>query len=194
MREISYTTCLIIAIVFFGSCNRAGMYEEKEKTVDSLSGAVNSIVKELRNSDTLVLQRSIARYTWYRQFIEQNVNDTITLEEADNLQHFYTSGKTLENFSQNRKVILARAILINAQLLELAKDIKNKTQSQEQLLAYSQYEKNQAAILIEAGYQQQKQFHAGLEEFKNSLRGVESLIRSRNKGELPTIIKDTVSL
>jgi len=194
MREVFYTACFLLTVVFFGSCNGAGKYEEKEKTLDSLSGAINSIVKELKNCDTLVLQRSIARYTWYRQFIEQNVSDTISREEADNLQHFYTSGKTLENFSQNRKVILARSVLVNSQLLELAKDIKNKTMSPEQLSEYTQYEKKQAAILIEAGYEQQKKLHAGLEEFKNSLKGVELLIRSRNKGELPTIIKDTVSL
>jgi hypothetical protein len=47
---------------------------------------------------------------------------------------------------------------------------------------------------IDAAYQQQKLFHSSLEEFKNALPGVELLIKSRNKGELPTIIKDTITL
>jgi len=194
MKATCYTVCFIAAISFFGSCNKTDLYEQKGKTLDSLSGAINSIVREMDNVDTIVLQKSITRYSWYKQFVQQNVNDTISKEEADNLQHFYTSGKNLENFSSNRKIILARAILINSQLIKLAEDIKNKSLNTEQLSTYSLYEKTAAGKLIEAGYQQHKLFHSSIEEFRNSLRGVETLIRSRNKGELPTIIKDTVSL
>ena len=194
MRSVCYTLCFLLATIFFGSCNKTDLYEQNAKTLDSLSGAINSIVKELKDVDTLVLQRSITRYSWYKEFIEQNVNDTITKEEADNLQDFYASGKTLEDFSFNRKMILLRASLINSQLTKLATDIKNKSLSQEQVLNYSQFEKEEAGKLIGVGYGQQKLFHSGLEEFRTSVKGVELLIRSHNKGELPTIIKDTVSL
>jgi len=193
MKAICYTACLIV-VMFFGSCTKAGLYEQNAKTLDSLSGAVSSIAKELANVDTIVLQKSIMRFDWYKQFIQQNINDTISKEEADNLQQFYASGKSLENFSLNRKMILERAALINAQLARLNADVKNRSLTVEQLSRYSLNEKNAAAKLIELGYQQQNSYHSGLQEFKNSLKGVELLIRSRNKGELPTIIKDTVSL
>ncbi|WP_317899728.1 hypothetical protein [Aurantibacillus circumpalustris] len=193
MKFFCYTVCFIIATFFFGACGKSDLYEEKEKKLDSLSGAVNSIVKELQKTDTLVLQKSITRYTWYKQFVEQNVNDTVRKEEADNLQHFYSSGKNLESFSTNRKMVLKRAVLISSQLAKLSQDVKSKSITQQQLQTYSEYEINEASKLIESAYTQQKLFHSGLEEFKSALKGVEMLIRSRNKGELPTIIKDTVS-
>jgi hypothetical protein len=60
--------------------------------------------------------------------------------------------------------------------------------------SYTHSEITESTKLIEMGYGQQKLFHSRLEEFKNSLKEVELLIRSRNKGELPTIIKDTIFL
>lgn len=192
MRIFCYTSLFLVTI-FFGSCNKTDLYEQKAKTLDSLSGAVSSIARELQTIDTIILQKSISRYTWYKQFIQQNINDTVNKDEADNLQQFYTCGKKLEDFSTNRKLILSRALLINQQLEKLGLDAKNKAISTDQLLYFSVYEKSEAAKLIATGYQQQKIFHSQFEEFKNSLRGVESLIRSRNKGELPTIIKDSIS-
>lgn len=194
MKVICYTFCLLAATIFFGACNKTDVYEQKAKTLDSLSGAVNSIIKELQNVDTVILQKSITRFNWYKQFIRQNVNDTVSKAEADNLQHFYMSGQSLENFSLNRKIILTRAGQVNTQILKLNEDVRNKTLTKEYVSAYSLNEKEEAGKLIEAGYQQQKIFHSGLEEFKNALKGVELLIRSRNNGELPTIIKDTVAL
>jgi len=194
MKISVYTSCFLCAIFFFGSCSKAGLYEQKSKSIDSLSGAINSIVKELEKIDTVVLQRTVTRYIWYKEFIQQNLNDTITKEEADNLQQFYKSGQNLQNFVESRKKILDRAVLINSQLTKLSEDINTKAINTEQLSDYSADEKNEARKLIETVYQQQKLYHSGLEEFKNSIKGVELLIRSRNKGELPTIIKDTVSL
>lgn len=192
MRIFCYTS-LFLVVMFFGSCNKTDLYEQKAKSLDSLSGAVSSIARELQTIDTITLQKAVSRYTWYKQFIQQNINDTVNKVEADNLQQFYTSGNSLENFAANRKVIVSRALLINQQLEKLALDAKNKALTTDQLLRFSVHEKDEAAKLITAGYQQQKLFHSQFEEFKNSLKGVELLIRSRNKGELPTIIKDTIS-
>ena len=184
--------CALTSLV--GSCDKTDVYEEKSKTLDSLSGAVNSMANELLKVDTIVLKKSVARYTWYKQFIQQNITDTITKTEADNLQHFYASGQNLENFSENRKQILLRATLVNSQVLKLTEDIKSKKPNKEQVIKFTGHEKLEAAKLIEAGYLQQKLYHTGLEEFSTSLKGVELLIRSRNNGELPIIIKDSINL
>jgi hypothetical protein len=194
MKGMRYTFCFITVAAFFGACNKTDVYEQKAKTLDSLNGAVNSVIRELQNMDTIILQKSVTRFNWYKQFIRQNVNDTISKMDADNLQHFYASGQNLENFLQNRKIILTRAGQLNAQLLKLSEDIKSKRLNVEYVSKYSFYEKEEAGKLIEAGSQQRKIFHISLEEYKNSLKGVELLIRSRNNGELPTIIKDTVAL
>lgn len=193
MKAFVYTTCVILA-GFFSSCEKGAMYEQKLRAIDSLSGAVNAVVNQLEKIDTIALQKSVARFTWYKQFIEQDINDTLSREEADKLQQFYSSGRNLENFSVNRKLILVRGSLINAQLARLGDDASTRKASVEQISLFYNHEKAEATKLIEQGYRQQQLFHSSLQEFKNALNGVESLIRSRNKGELPTIVKDTVNL
>ncbi len=194
MKTLCYILCVFFTALFFEGCNKSNVYEQNAKTLDSLSGAINSMIKDLERVDTVTLQKSVTRFEWYKEFVEQNIHDTITKSEADNLQHFYKGGKNLGTFSFNRRMILVRASLINSQLQKLALDIKSKAWNDVQLSEYIKHEKNEAAGLIEAAYLQQKLFHEGLEEFKNSLNGVEILIKSRNNGELPTIIKDTIAL
>jgi hypothetical protein len=193
MKNLGYIFCLSW-IILLGSCDQNDVYTQGSKTLDSLSGAINSMVSELNKTDTIALERSILRFNYYKQFIQQNIHDTIEKNDADNLQHFYISGHNLESFASNRKIIVTRAKLVNSQLEKLNTDIKNRAVQTEELSNYSYLEKQHAAGLLDAGYAQMKVFHSGLEEFKNSLRGIEALIRSRNNGELPTIVKDSVAL
>jgi hypothetical protein len=194
MRKSAYIISISLFIAIVQACGKTDIYAEKSKTLDSLSGAVNSVVRELEKTDTITLRKYLARFEYYQQFIRQNIDDTIGKNEADNLRHFYTSGKNLENYAANRYVILARASLINSQLLKLAMDIQSQAISTDQLPVYTSNEKNEVGKLIEAAYHQQKIFYSGMEEFRNSLNGVELLIRSRNHGELPVIVKDSLSL
>ena len=176
------------------SCNQTEKYNQKTKTLDSLNGALNLKVRELQKTDTAILQRCILRYNYYRQFIKRNINDTLNKNEADDLQHFYASGKSLENFWNNRFTILSRASLINSQQNKLSADIKNQTIEIKEAERFLYREKQATAELIDAANEQQKIYYTGLEEFKTSLKQVENLIRQRNNGELPTIIKDTLAL
>lgn len=194
MRPVIHNFFLCFLLFVCGACHKTDVYAEKTKTLDSLSGAINSMANELTKVDTIVLKKSVMRFIWYKQFINQNINDTITKLEADNLQNFYLSGQNLENFALNRKLILNRAALINSQIVKLEEDIRSKALNEELASKFTNNEKAAAGKLIEEGYRQQKLYHAGQKEFTNSLRGVELLIRSRNSGELPTIVKDTIIL
>lgn len=194
MKSFVYILFLFFCLFFLEACDKTSVYEQKGKTLDSLSGAVNAMVRDLERIDTITLEKSISRFGWYRDFISENISDTISKAEADNLQLFYKSGANLENFSLNRKTLLMRATLISSQVKKLALDIQNKSLSEAKITEYTLSEKSEAAKLIEAAYHQQKLFYSGQEEFKNALRGIELLIRSRNSGELPAIIKDTVTL
>jgi hypothetical protein len=195
MRIFLYTLCFLSMLFVTASCSKTSVYEEKTRSLDSLSGVINSALKELEKGvDTITLEKSVMRFSYYKDFIRQNVNDTLTKVDAENLRHFYAGGKNLLNFSESRKLILRRASVLNEQLVKLKKDIVEKNIDADHLLKYASREKQEAAKLMELVYAQQKLFHASLEEFMNSLPGVESLIRSRNNGELPRIIKDTVSL
>jgi len=125
---IKFTTYILFlpGFIFFMSCGQAELCSQQVKTLDSLNGAVNGMAKELEKADTVTLQKAMTRFNYYRQFIQQNIHDTITKNEADNLQHFYVSGKTLDNFSINRRSILARASLVNSQLAKLTSDAKKQ--------------------------------------------------------------------
>jgi hypothetical protein len=89
MRIVAYTTVLLAVLFCFGNCDKTSVYEQNTKTLDSLSGAINSVMKELSGIDTLSLQKHVSRFVWYKQFIRQNVNDTLNKPEADQLQQFY---------------------------------------------------------------------------------------------------------
>ncbi len=179
--------------MLFQACGKQDVSAQKIKTLDSLGGSVNSMVNELERTDTVLLQKYLARLNYYTKFIRENVHDTITKEQADNLRHFYEGGQHLQAYARNRRLIIKRARLVNSQLLKLSADLKEHNDPG----FFSKFillEKEEAARLTGAAQQQQEKFHSGMEEFKNSLRGVEDLIKSRNRGELPTIIKDTIVL
>jgi hypothetical protein len=185
---------LFFAGFFFQSCNRNDVYAIKIKTLDSLSGAVNAHAKEIEKVDTIILAKAILRFDQYKQFIQQNVKDTITKSEADFIQQFYTSGKSLTSFDLNRRSLKARTSLINSQLEKLKSDAKNNLVPEEKLIEFTDLEKKEANSLIEASNKQQQLFYTSLQEFKAALKGVEYLIIARNNGQLPTVVKDTLSL
>lgn len=185
---------LLLLLVALQACNQNDAYNQKTKALDSLNGALNLKVRELEKTDTALLQRCITRYNYYRQFIKQNVNDTLTKSEADNLQRFLSSGKNLENFWSNRFSILGRASLINSQQTKLATDVKNHAVDIMELEQFLMREKLATSEILEAATAQQKVYYSSLEEFRIALQEVENIIRLRNKGQLPTIVKDTVAL
>lgn len=182
------------AVFFLSSCTQNALYESQLKSLDSLSGALNQKLSELRQVDTVILKKAITKYNNYRQFIQQNVNDTVNKEEATYLQQFYGSGKALDDFSVNRATILARGSLLNSQISKLVTDVKERAVPVEKLREYATGEKQQAQDLMKASYDQQQSFLSSLQEFKLSLIGVENLIKSRNNGQMPVIIKDSIPL
>ena len=185
---------LFFMAALFPSCRHNDFYADNIKALDSLSGAVNALVKEDLKTDTVILAKAISRLEQYKQFIQQNVKDTLTKIEADFLQQFYASGNSLQSFELNRRLVKARVNLINSQIDKLKHDASAKVISEEKLNEFTNTEKKEANRLIEAGHNQQQLFYTNLQEFKTALKGVEELIKARNNGQLPTIIKDTLSL
>jgi len=185
---------LFFAALLFQSCGHNDVYADNIKALDSLSGAVNALLKEDLKTDTVILEKAISRLTQYKQFVQQNVKDTLSKTEADFLQQFYNSGNNLQDFKINRKSVKARINLINSQIEKLKHDASGRLISEEKLIEFTNSEKKEATHLIEAGHNQQQLFYTNLQEFKTALKGVEELIKTRNSGQLPTIIKDTLSL
>jgi len=190
-------TCAIVlffsALLFNFSCTQQ-VCEGQVKSLDSLSGALNQKLTEFKQVDTAILAKAIGKFNNYRQFIKQNVNDTVNKAEADFLQQFYSSGQNLVYFSDNRKNILARGSLINSQIGKLTKDVNSSAIDREKFSQFYVQEKNNAEQLIKLSVGQQQLFLGSLQEFRLSLAGIESLIRSRNNGQMPTVIKDSIPL
>jgi hypothetical protein len=184
----------LILLIAFSSCLKNAESDQQLKSLDSISGALNQKLAELKQVDTVILQKAISKYNNYRQFIQQNVNDTVNKNEADHVQQFFVCGKNLLNFSENRKSILARGSLINSQINKLITDAKENSLDNEKFVQFSAQEKNNAEQLIKNSYGQQQLFQANLQEFKLSLSGIEQLIRARNNGQMPTVIKDSIPL
>jgi hypothetical protein len=173
------------------ACDTASEYNRTIHTIDSLSGAVNAMASQVQVIDTVLLERLLNKYVYYSQFVKQQVNDTLTREEADQLKQFYEGGMALRDFKRNRSAILARAALINSQLSRLAGDAHEKSLNIESLSRFTMQEKFEATKLIETGYVQQKEYLQQLVQYRNAVKGVEELLRTRNNSQLPTIVKDT---
>jgi hypothetical protein len=194
MLFLRHIICAVCLLFFFVSCTRTEVYKQSSRTVDSLSGALNSVVVEFSKMDTALLQRALIKYRHYRNFIKERVNDTIAKPDAEYLRNFFEHGKNLEVISKNRPVILSREELMTSQLKKLGADIHAEVLSPEEVKKYLDAEKLEADKLITSTNNQIKLFYSAIESFKNSLQGVEELIKQRNGGELPIIVKDTVSL
>jgi hypothetical protein len=192
MRSLLYIVCFLACLPFV-SCNRTALYEQRAKTLDSLSGAVNNLASVLQKQDTVQLQEDLTQYSYYSSFIEASRFDTLNKEEADHLQRFYHSGMTLVSFSENRKTILARILLLNSQYKRLAADIRSRAGTIDQLDAFVEQEKREAAQVLELGNQQQQEYFRSLEEYHRSVKEVEKIIRLYNNGQLPIIVTDTSS-
>jgi hypothetical protein len=76
-------------------------------------------------------------------------------------------------------------------LSRLAGDAHEKSLNIESLSRFTMQEKFEATKLIETGYVQQKEYLQQLVQYRNAVKGVEELLRTRNNSQLPTIVKDT---
>ena len=193
MTGLRNSVTVLVLIVLSISCSRTETYRQYAKSLDSLSGALNQNTEALRKLDTTLLQRALTRYYQNKQFILYNCKDTLSKAEADALQQFYAGGKNLELVKVNREALLMRSTLINTQLDKLRADVKNNSLNPEGVSTYLATEKEEIHRTIQLGNAQLKLFYSSMEEFRLSLREVDQLIRSRNKGQLPTVVKDTLS-
>ncbi len=118
---------LVISIcflfLFLQSCSIKDQVATEAKRLDSVSIILNSKLQELNKCDTALLERAIVKFNIYSTFIENNITDTISKEEANSLQQFYQSGKNLKAFSQNFKSLRSRTTLVSDQIKKLMNDV-----------------------------------------------------------------------
>ena len=195
MSGIFRTVIFVLLLsFFFVSCGKSEEEERQIHSLDSLSGALNTKLQELNQLDTSLLKKAIDNFENYRVFIKENVNDTLTKEEGDQLQKFFLCGKNLISFKENRSAMLARGSLINSQLKKLMLDLGNGSVEYEKTQVYFLQERKGAEELIRSCFGQQQAFQSALQDFRSSISNVESMIMKRNAGQLPKIIQETNSI
>ncbi len=190
-------TCIIVlisALFVLESCSIKNQVAAEVKRLDSVSIVLNSKLQELNKCDTALLERAITKFNNYSTFIENNISDTITKEEANNLQQFYQSGKNLKAFGENFKSLRSRTILVSDQIKKLMSDVANGSIPKKDFLSNYDNEVKAASQLIAATTNELKNNLNSVQDLKNSLLPVEELIRSRNNGQLPEAINSKVEL
>ncbi len=189
-----FIICCLAALLAFQNCSIKGQVEVEVKRLDSVSIVLHSKLQELNKCDTVLLGRALTKFRNYATFIENNISDTITKEEANSLQQFYLSGKNLEAFSVNYKSLRSRTGLVSDQIKKLMSDVEQGSISKKDFLSNYDNEVKAASQLVALTTNELKNNLNSIQDLKNSLLPVEALIRSRNNGQLPEVINDKVEL
>lgn len=192
--KVSFIICCLAALMAFQNCSIKSQVEVEVKRLDSVSIVLHSKLQELNKCDTVLLERALTKFKNYSTFIENNISDTITKEEANSLQQFYLSGKNLEAFSVNYKSLRSRTGLVSDQIKKLMSDVEHGSISKKDFLSNYDNEIYAASQLVALTTNELKNNLNSIQDLKNSLLPVEALIRSRNNGQLPEVINDKVEL
>lgn len=176
----------------FFSCSHQDVAEQRARQLDSIAGAIGNLQSRLLAVDTVSLAKAVARHHYYLEFVQRNIHDTLNRMEADQLSRFMKAGETLREFTNQRYSLLSNAVQMLQQMKSLTADVRDKKISEKDLLIIYMSESSAAHLLLSAGNSSEQAYHAAMQDFRSALQPTEVLIRSRNHGELPEIIKDTL--
>lgn len=184
----------LIGLQAIFACSNQAIYKQTAHACDSLNGALSLAKNQLLSTDSTLLKKAIARSKEYQDFISQHVGDTLSKSEADQLQKMLQSADKLQAFTENKYLLSERMSFVSSQLANLGADAEKKASAEEIIQGYYQREQLQVQLLLKYAAEQMSLYQTSLADFKSALPGVEALIRKRNRGELPQIIKDTLNL
>ncbi|MBS1653030.1 MAG: hypothetical protein JSU07_13575 [Bacteroidetes bacterium] len=186
---------LCIMFVTLTACNTEHKIKEAQiKRIDSLFAVLNLKQNELSLTDSTTLNKAITKYDNYIAFLTEKLNDTISKNEADNLQTFKNSGLNLEKIKSNFKVLNKRLLFVKNRLSELKQICTQENLPSKIIANILNEELNQISYLSAQITNYQKQSAVNIGAITSSLPGIEELIRQKNNGLLPIIISNTVSL
>jgi hypothetical protein len=179
--------------IFLFSCSHERLYKIDKQRLDSTLVVVQNHFLELQKIDSSQLIRAVEKYNTLKTFILSQITDTLTKDEASALYQFNESGKVLEQF-QNYRVSAKKELLKSQkQLHDLIQSGTDESITPEQFMLYTQKELSASTEMTGVFRLSQLNYVKAFQDFKNALPKVEQLIKQRNKGNMPLIIKDSVS-
>lgn len=187
MKHLAKITFLFV-LVLACACEQNQISKQQVKTLDSLSGSINSAIKALQKTDSSDLNKTLLVFNQYTQFINSKLNDTISKNEAIELAAFAESGEALALFQQNKINLINRLKLIDSQIQKLNSDIQLKTMNSDLIKKYLNEEIREAYKTLPLAIEQEKLYYTNYQKLKQSFFKVEEIIKSYNQQQLPTII------
>jgi hypothetical protein len=178
----------------FSSCSLKSKVAPELRQLDSLHIVLQTKLEQLKNTDTLTLDKAVKRYIAYSSFIENNIRDTVSKDEATTIQQFYSNGNNLKRFQLNRAALLARMKLVSSQITKLKTDADNNAIRQDVFMMHYTAESKVCKELIALSVKQMEGFNQAMSAFKSNLLSVETFIKKRNSNELPAEVSTTSSL
>lgn len=168
-------------------------YEEKRliSQIDSLNGALSVYTQVMSEQDSLFLNEALSRYETYRVFLKFRNEDTLSVEEARSIEHFFRNARQLESCRNNRPLLLQRCSVLVSQLLHLKHDIQQNTMPIGQAQEHLNRETKAVNELGQGIFQHERLRQQAVRAFSEHRLPVETYLRSKNEGKLPLTITAT---
>ena len=191
--RILLCTLVLASVAALSGCNDRAQKRAHARTADSLAGAVSALADQLRNVDTNAIQTMISQYQVCMAFIDEHVHDTISRNQADQLQRLSVAGRQLQAFRKNRELLLARSSAVVSQLSALGADAASGSAGVEELESFIRTERSNAGTFTSLAVQELELYHSAVKQFGLSLPHVSELVRSYNQGRWPSVYADSAA-
>jgi hypothetical protein len=178
---------LFCLAVFYTSCKNTHGYEKYVKELDSLKVVVEQAIDNFKTVDSLAVYNAGIKQQTYTQFINANLKDTVSKEEAENLQDFSNAGTGLQLYLSKRQQWLQEANHTVNQLHNLAHDLKNGSVETDEAVEYIHQEKQSSEKIIEELKINTEAVRGIMETHTKTLPVVEEIVKKLNNGSLPPL-------
>lgn len=179
----------IFLLACFFACKNNSSYEKYSKELDSLKIVLHQSTTNLKSVDSLKCEEAILKFKIYSDFLNKNLKDTVSVEQAKQLKIFYASGESIIKFQNLRANYSTNSELRKIQLQNLSNDLKNGSIEPAEAVEFINTEKQSSQALIDEMNTNTITIRENMESFIGSLQAVEEVIRSRNFGNLPLVPK-----
>jgi len=194
LKTLSLLIILSFSALVLPMCKPSHAYDKYIKELDSLKIVVEQAIDHFKTIDSLRCYDAFSKQYTYNAFITTHVQDTVSKSSAEAMQAFFATGKPLNNYLAMRPVWLAEANARVKQLSTLSTDLKNDNIETAEAVEFINEEKKQSEKIIEELKVNTALLRKHLDLYAKNLPLIEAMIKERNSGQLPELIKPEIKL
>ena len=132
----------------FHSCKSGVKMPTEAASLDSLGNLLGAVEQKLMAIDSVLVEQKYKETMADLNFVEQNLKDSITRQQADAISSYRGTRKNLKNFNKNRSNLLAQYKLVEVQLKTLSDDLKKGAIENNKAYEYFVIESTEANKLL----------------------------------------------